>query len=65
MKKHIDNDKIFDAIDLEIGDPTVSHFETTGLIPALPENDYEEESYQEIYNYQQRPIARRSRYHNP
>lgn len=65
MKKRIDNHKIFDAIDIEIGNPTVSHFETTGLIPALPENDYEEESYKEISNYEQRPIARRGRYHNP
>lgn len=65
MKKHIDNDKILDAIELDTGNDAVSCTETTGLIPALADNDYKMDSYKEISNFEQRPITRRARYHNP
>lgn len=65
MKKRIDNDKILDAMEIDTGDNAVSHTETTGLIPALADNDYKMDSYKEIDNFQQRPISRRERYHNP
>lgn len=65
MKKRIDNDKIFDTIEIDMDNDAVSHTETTGLIPALADNDYETGSYKEINNFEQRPIARRERYHNP
>ncbi|MBQ3125106.1 MAG: hypothetical protein IJC09_06790 [Clostridia bacterium] len=65
MKKRIDNDKIFDAIEIDMGNNAVSHTETTGLIPALADNDYKMDSYREIQNFEQRPISRRKRYHNP
>ncbi len=65
MKKRIDNDKILDSMVFEIGDNAVSHFETTGLIPALAENDYEIDSYKEIMEYSQRPISRKEPAHNP
>ena len=54
MKKHIDNEEILDSMVFDIGDNAVSHFETTGLIPALAENDYEIDSYKEIMEYSQR-----------
>lgn len=62
MKKHIDNDKILDAMELDINNNAVSHTETTGLIPALADDEYEYLSYREISNFEQRPIARRERY---
>ncbi len=65
MKKHIDNDKFIDALETDIVDDVVSHTETTGLIPAIAENDYKMDSYKEIQKFQQRPIARRERYNNP
>lgn len=56
MKKRIDNDKILDTMMLN-EDDAVSHQETTGLIPALAENDYEFDSYKEIDEFSQRPIS--------
>ena len=65
MKKHIDNDKTLDAFEIDIVDDVVSSTETTGLIPAIAENDYKMDSYKEIQKFQQRPITRKERYHNP
>ena len=65
MKKHIDNDKIFDTIETDIVNDVVSHTETTGLIPALADNDYKMDSYKEIQKFEQRPITRTEQYHNP
>lgn len=65
MKKRIDNDKIFDAMELDTGNDAVSCTETTGLIPALADNDYKMDSYKEIQNFRQRPIVRKEKYHNP
>ena len=59
MKKHIDNDKILDAIELDTGNDAVSCTETTGLIPALADNDYKMDSYMEIQKFQQRPVTRK------
>ena len=64
MKKHIDNEEILDSMVFDIGDNAVSHFETTGLIPALAENDYEIDSYKEIMEYSQRPISEKEPAHN-
>lgn len=57
MKKPIDNSKIFNSISIDKGNNAVSHTEATGLIPALPENEYEINSYREINEYQQIPIS--------
>lgn len=65
MKKYIDNDTILDAFEIDIVNDAVSHTETTGLIPAIAENDYKLDSYKDIQKFQQRPIARRKRYDNP
>ena len=65
MKKHIDNNKALDTFEIDIVDDVVSNTETTGLMPALAENDYKMDSYKEISNFEQRPITRRARYHNP
>lgn len=58
MKKHIDNDAILDKIDIDINNNAVSHFEATGLIPALADDEYKRDSYREIFNYEQRPITK-------
>ncbi|MDD6762080.1 MAG: hypothetical protein PUD92_00325 [Clostridiales bacterium] len=59
MKKHkrIDNEKILDELDFGFGANAVSHNDTTGLVPSAPLNDYELNSYKEIDEYQQKPIA--------
>lgn len=59
MKKHkrIDNEKILDELDFGFGVNAVSHNDTTGLVPSAPLNDYELNSYKEIDEYQQKPIA--------
>lgn len=59
MKKHkrIDNKKILDELDFGLGSNAVSHNDTTGLVPSAPLNDYELNSYKEIDEYQQKPIA--------
>ena len=65
MKKRIDNDKIFNAIEIDMGNDAVSHTETTGLIPALADNDYKMDAYKEIDNFEQRPITKRERHNKP
>lgn len=62
MKKHIDNDEILDEMELDTNNNAVSHTEATGLIPSIADDEYKRQSYKEIVNYEQRPIARRERY---
>ncbi|MBR0360538.1 MAG: hypothetical protein IIX21_05460 [Clostridia bacterium] len=59
MKKHIDNNKALDTFEIDIVDDVVSNTETTGLMPALAENDYKMDSYMEIQKFQQRPVTRK------
>ena len=59
MKKHIDNNKALDTFEIDIVDDVVSNTETTGLMPALAENDYKMHSYMEIQKFQQRPVTRK------
>ena len=61
MKKHIDNKEILDKIELDMNDNAVSHTETTGLIPALADDEYKRDSYRQIVNYEQRPITRQEK----
>lgn len=58
MKERINNDKIIDSFDFGIDSDVVSDTEVTGLIPSLPNDDYEIESYKNIDMYQQRPIPK-------
>lgn len=64
MKKRINNDKILDAMELNDGNNAVSHTETTGLIPAMPNDDYAVDSYKEIVEYSQKPILRKEPPHS-
>jgi hypothetical protein len=57
MKKHINNEKVFKKFDFGLGANAVSHTETTGLIPSLPQNEQEIHSYKEIDQYSQKPIT--------
>ncbi len=65
MRKHIDNDKILNKMELDTGNNAVSHTETTGLIPALADDDYKMDSYKEINNFSQRPIVHKEQDNNP
>lgn len=56
-KKHIDNEKIIDSITFGLDNEVASSTDTTGLIPAKPQNEYELDSYKAIDDYQQKPIC--------
>ena len=64
MKKHIDNSKILEKIELDMNNNAVSHTEATGLIPALRDDEYELNSYREIVNYVQRPMTKQEKCNN-
>ncbi len=64
MKKHIDNDKILDAMEIDINNNAVSHFEATGLMPTPADDEYERDSYESIFNYKQRPISHKEKHTN-
>ncbi len=64
MKKHIDNDKILDAMEIDTNNNAVSHSEATGLMPTPADTEYERASYQNIVNYKQRPISRKEKHTN-
>lgn len=64
MKKRINNDKILDAMELDNGNNAVSHTEATGLIPAMPDDDYAVNSYEEIIEYSQKPILHKEPPHS-
>lgn len=54
------NDEILNSLDFGLEDDAVSHWETTGLIPALAEDDYETDSYKEIDEYRPDPMPEKS-----
>ncbi len=60
MKSKADNSALLDVLDFGLGSDAVSDTETTGLIPFLPQNEYEEHSYKEINKYRQNPITTHS-----
>ena len=51
MSKKNDNDKILDSLSLGMYADAASGMECTGLIPFMPENDYQLYSYNKIENF--------------
>lgn len=64
MKKRINNDKILNSIEIDKGNNAVSHTESTGLIPSMPDDDFAVNSYKEIVEYSQKPILRKEPPHS-
>ena len=62
MNKPKTNEQILDETELDMGNNAVSHTETTGLIPTPVNNEYEDISYRQIVNFEQRPIVHKEKY---
>ena len=62
MNKPKTNEQILDETELDIGNDAVSHTETTGLIPTPVNNEYEDISYRQNVNFEQRPIVHKEKY---
>lgn len=63
MRKRIDNDKILEKTELDKNNNAVSHTETTGLVPSMPEDNYSAESYRDIIEYRAKPIVKKPPQH--